>query len=123
MRHLKITFILFALTFLLASCGADKLSQNKTTKTTNALGSSECSCNTGDTIPVCGYNGNSSVTYLNACVAQCHGVSQYVQGNCSCLQSGIVCGDDGVEYTSECEAQAAIRNGNMKKIVKYSSCR
>jgi len=118
MRNLKITFIFFALTLLLASCGADKLSQSKTTKTTNALGAgSSCSCNS-DGPPVCGING---ITYANQCVANCHGVTEVVQGNCECSVAQQVCGDDNQTY-NECDAQAAIRNRWMNRIVSYGPC-
>lgn len=118
-----ISLLLTSLLILLVSCGADKLAETKTTKSVSALGGGgqECSCTTGDNIPVCGFNGNSHVTYLNACTANCYGVKQFVQGNCTPSVAQQVCGDDGVTY-NEVEAQAAIRNGDIKKIVSYAPC-
>lgn len=73
-------------------------------------------------MPVCGYN---NVTYDNLCQATCHygaEANKFAQGRCVCSSSGPVCGDDNKTYESECDAQAAIRNGYMKKIVKYADC-
>jgi len=120
MRNLKFTFFFFTLTLLLASCGADKLSPSKTattTKSVNTLGGAQCACNS-EGPPVCGVNG---ITYANSCVASCHGINESVQGNCECSVAQFVCADDNQTY-NECEAQAAIRNKWIKRIVKYGPC-
>lgn len=99
------------------SCGSDKsIVKNSGGSGTNTL-VGECSF-TSEYSPVCGAN---NITYTNQKHASCYGVTQTVQGNCICTESPV-CGDNNFTYT-ECDAQAAIRNGEIKKITKFSDCR
>jgi len=109
--------LLFLSVVIVTSCGSDK----STVATKSASGTStlvgECSF-TSEYFPVCGAN---TITYTNQKHASCYGVTQTVQGNCICTESPV-CGDNNITYT-ECDAQAAIRNGEIKKIIKFSDCR
>ncbi len=118
----RISLILNSIALLslltIASCGSDNsLSGKSTTSGSNSLTGGNCAA-TATYSPVCGSN---SITYDNIEIAKCYGVTQTVQGNCICTEKPV-CGDDGKTYT-ECEAQAAIRNGFIKKITKFADCR
>lgn len=110
---------LFILSTLLAmtSCGSDNSLGDKSTSSSSTLIGGKCAANASYS-PVCGAN---DITYDNADIAKCYGVTQTVQGNCICTQKPV-CGDNGVTYT-ECEAQAAIRNSEIRRIVKFVDCR
>jgi Kazal-type serine protease inhibitor domain len=65
--------------------------------------------------PVCGCDG---VTYFNACIALCVGITSYTQGPCGCLGQpqkvcncpkniDPVCGCNGVTYDNACYAECA----------------
>lgn len=114
MKRVSLFLYSFAL-LLLVSCGAD-LTSPKSTSGQNTLNGAQCGC-TASYMPVCGVN---NITYDNSCIASCYQVTQTTQGNCICSERPV-CGDDGATYT-ECEAQAAIRNGTIKKIVKFVDC-
>ena len=114
-RMSKILYSLGLLTLvILSSCGKDN-STSSTSSTQNAL-AGECTM-TSEYSPVCGVN---NITYDNISIAKCYKVTQTVQGNCICTERPV-CGDNGVTY-SECDAQAAIRNGYIKRITKFSDC-
>lgn len=119
-RISKILYSIGLLTLLiLSSCGKDNVTgDTPSTSTQNSLASGDvCSC-TATYSPVCGVN---NITYDNICKANCYKVTHVVQGNCICTERPV-CGDNGVTYT-ECDAQAAIRNGYIKKIVKFADCK
>ena len=111
-----LNLFVFITLLTLASCGnGDSL--GKIGSSSNSLDSgAKCGCDTSY-FPVCGSNG---VTYDNICIASCYKVARTVQGNCIC-SGRYVCADDGRSYT-ECDAQAAIRNGYIRKIVQYAPC-
>lgn len=111
-------FFLSVFFLCLTSCGSDNALSGKGASGQNSLGAGgSCACASSYS-PVCGAN---DITYDNLCIANCFGVTQTSQGNCICSELPV-CGDNGVTYT-ECEAQAAIRNGRINRIVKFSDCR
>jgi hypothetical protein len=116
-RMSKILYSFCLLTLLLlTACGKDNNTSGTSSGTSSLVGGS-CSC-TATYSPVCGAN---DITYDNICIANCYKVTETLQGNCICTERPV-CGDNGRTYT-ECDAQAAIRNGQIKKIVKFSDCR
>lgn len=108
-----LTFIFLGILTTIASCGGDLNPGSKS----NSLTNKECNF-VSSYMPVCGAN---NITYENISLANCHGVTQTVQGNCIC-SSRPVCGNDGNTY-AECDAQSAIRKGYITSIVKFSDCR
>ena len=119
MSQILYSFALVTL-LILSSCGKDNQTSapaSKTTATQNTLSGDTCGC-TATYSPVCGVN---NITYDNVCIATCYKVTHTSQGNCICTQRPV-CGDNGETYT-ECEAQAAIRNGEIKKIIKFADCK
>jgi len=108
-------FLCLSCLLLITSCG-DTFNTSKDSSS-SSLTSGQCGC-TASYMPVCGIN---NITYDNICIANCFKVTQTVQGNCIC-SNRPVCGDDGNTYT-ECDAQSAIRNGYISRIVKYADCR
>lgn len=98
---------------ILSSCGSDKETDSKSVNSFNG----SCSF-TSEYSPVCGAN---NITYDNISIAKCYNVTYTTPGNCIC-SARYVCGDNGVTY-EECDAQDAYRQGFIKKIVKYSSCK
>lgn len=110
-------FLILTSLTLFVSCGSDKLSKNTTASNQSTL-TAQCSCSSAYS-PVCGLTPQGlEITYDNTCLAQCHGSTTIVQGNCICSESLVVCGEDGRDYT-ECYARDIAR----VKIVKFSPCR
>lgn len=104
---------------MLASCGSDNMLSPGKTSGTNSLAGGACGCNTVGP-PVCGYNGNSNVTFLNSCTARCYNVTNYSTGNCICSESYLVCvrDENGLrKELTECEAKRYLYT-----IEKYSKC-
>lgn len=100
---------------ILSSCGKDETTIGASSAQSALNG--ECVM-TSEYSPVCGAN---DITYDNISIARCYKVTQTVQGNCICTERPV-CGDDGVTY-SECRAQDNIRNGTLKRIIKFADCR
>lgn len=119
-----LNFVALITILMITSCGKDNSTVKKTASngsTTESLVGKECSCDS-TYMPVSGINSfGATVTYDNICLANCHGLASIVQGRYPCTQE-VVCMDDMYTSLSECNAQAAIRNGYFKSITKFKSC-
>lgn len=129
MKRMKYLLNLLALISILmiTSCGKDNTTTAK--KTTNGSNGSntetlvgkECGCDS-TYMPVSGINSyGATVTYDNICLANCHGLTSIIQGRFPC-QDTPVCMDGRYTLSSECTAQAAIRNGRYTTITKFQAC-
>ena len=98
------------------SCGSDNNLMGKGSSSSTSTLSGECKFDSSYS-PVCGSN---NITYDNISIATCKGATLTSQGNCLCSERPV-CGDNGVTYT-ECDAQAAIRSGEIRKITKFVGC-
>ena len=118
-----LNFVVLITILIVSSCGKDNSTVKKAgnSSTSESLVGKECSCDS-TYMPVSGINSyGATVTYDNICLANCHGLSSIVQGRYPCTQE-LVCMDDKYTSLSECNAQAAIRNGYFKSIIKFKSC-
>lgn len=122
---MKAFFIIPLLFFV--SCGQELSSTRAKRAQTREFNSVTCSCSE-NVNPVCGFNGQQYVTFINACIAQCNNYD-YSSGACppdlgtQCNQnSDQVCGLPPCPNNVNCEAprlysdECALRNSGASPI-------
>lgn len=121
--------------FFLMSCGQDLTRNPGARSESSSFSSLTCSCSDYNQ-PVCGFNGNQYVTFLNGCIAQCNGFS-YTNGACNPQSSsqqqtcdstsGQVCGVPPCPTNTSCQGagiysdDCALQQANATK-VDMSQC-
>jgi hypothetical protein len=112
---MKMLLTLFIYSFLLVSCGANKMKSEAVIRAVGVNGLA-CSC-ISNYMPVCSVDGpNKGNTYDNLCIANCMGATQTSAGHCSCSSSLMVCVDNATTI-DEC---TALKNGS--NITKFIPC-